>query len=395
MSFRFLADSLRLDSAVPAPPEATDWPALLDHADAHSLTPLLWQVWQGCDWVSRVPTESRERMAKALGDNAVRQTRVKSELLEIVSLLEDARVPFIVLKGYPLAERLYEHASHRVIYDHDFLVPAALARAGHARLTEAGFRPLPARDEWVEKHLPPVWRNDNYDWDGYLFDPDYPRPVELHLRLWEANWRGLGLRDLPGVWEDARTRPVAGRPLKVLSDEDTLIHLAMHFAGHLVEREARLNQLLDLARFAAATRDLNWDRVPVKSGPAGVGRFVYASLSLAHELFGAPLPPPEVWRRLADETPPAFRAWLSQAGPADVLNENYRTRRRGADYALTFKAARSLSERVGVVRFAAAPPAGQLMARYNVRHRWLAPLLYPRFVVERLGMYMRSALEAR
>jgi hypothetical protein len=44
------------------------------------------------------------------------------------------------------------------------------------------------------------------------------------------------------------------------------------------------------------------------------------------------------------------------------------------------------------MRFAALPPMGQLMAKYDLRHRWLAPLFYPRHLAERLGAYGRALL---
>lgn len=392
---KFIADSLRLDTPPVEPPPGLDWPALIDHADAHSLTPLLCSVWAGRGWWSRIPTEIRGRVDKALRDNESRQEAVKADLLEIDSLLNTARVPHIILKGFPLAERLYEYPAHRVIYDHDFLVPPGDAARGHRTLIEAGFRPLPAKDEWIEKHLPSVWRSDGYKWDGYWFDPNYPRPVELHVRLWEANWRGLRVRDLPDAWADAATQTVAGRPMTALSDEDTAAHLAMHFAGHLVEREARLNQLLDLARFVVQDIPLDWDRVASKASAANVARFVYASLFLAREIFAAPLPPPDVWDRLRDETPGAFRAWLAGRGVNDVLTSDYRRRSRSREYELTFLAARSTMERLGIVRFAALPPAGQLMAKYGVSRRWLAPLMYPRYVVERVIGFGRGILADR
>ena len=402
---RFITDSLRIGvtnvGAVTERIRDDDWPALLDHADAHSLTPLLCSVWSGTAPWSRLPAEIKGRLERSLRDNAARQGAVKNELIEIVSLLNNARVPHLVLKGYPLAERLYDHPSQRVIYDHDFLVPMDAAERGHRALIEAGFRPLPAKDEWIEKHLPSVWRNDGYQWDGYLFDPHYPRPVELHVRLWEQNWRGLRVRDLPDVWSDAVTRTVAGEPMRVLSDEDTLIHLAMHFAGHLIEREARLNQLLDLARLMASveastlsegprpkSKGADWDRILSKSASAKITRFLYASLYLAHEIFSAPRPPPAAWRDLERETPPAFRRWLAEHGATDVLTSNYRQQSKGKGYQLTFLAARSTVERLGIARFALLPPLGQLMAKYNLRHRWLAPLMYPRYVVERIRAYI-------
>ncbi|MBL8058411.1 MAG: nucleotidyltransferase family protein, partial [Anaerolineales bacterium] len=293
---RLLTDSLRLDAAPEAAAgrlravPADEWGLLLTHADRHSLTPLLGAVWRTGEGWAALPAAAQARLDRAHADNGRRNALIRQELIEITALLENAAVPALVLKGWPLAERLYAGPAERVLYDHDLLVAPERAAAGHAALRAAGFTPLPAKDEWVAKHLPPLWRNDGYRWDGYLFDPLYPRPVELHVRLWEAGWRGLRVRDLDGLWARARTRPVAGRALRVLGDEDTLIHLAMHFAGHLVEREARLNQLLDLARFQAGP-PLDWDAVVRGSAQAGVDRFVFAALWLARAIFGAPAPP--------------------------------------------------------------------------------------------------------
>ncbi|MFQ5612739.1 MAG: nucleotidyltransferase family protein [Anaerolineae bacterium] len=389
---RFIARSLHLDAAPPPLTEDVDWAQLVHHADGHSLTPLLFTTWREAGFIDQLPLSIQDHLTKAYHDNARRNQYIRRELLEIHQLLTGAGVPHLVLKGWPLAERLYADPAQRVLYDHDFLVPPERAEAGWRALNAAGFRPLPGKDGWIEKHLPPVWRNDGYDWNGYLFDPHYPRPVELHLRLWEQGWRGLNVTQLPDPWPAAQTRPVAGTPMRVLSDEDALVHLAMHFAGHLIEREARLSQLLDLARFVQQASGLDWGRVLAQAGQANVGRFVYASLFLAHRLFGAPLPPAGVWSRLARATPPAFRAWLARHGVDDALTADYRRPEKGQDYRLTFLAARSTAERLGIVRFAALPPAGQLMAKYHLRHRWLSPLFYPRHLIERVGSYGRAVL---
>jgi hypothetical protein len=389
---QLITNSLRLDGPPSPLNDEVDWDRLVHHADGHSLTPLLYATWRDAGQLDRLPGAIRERMAQAYADNAHRNTYIRQELLELDEILTGAGVPHLILKGWSLIETLYPDPAQRVLYDHDFLVPAERAETGHKALREAGFRPLPGKDEWVEKHLPPLWRNDGYPWNGYLFDPLYPRPVELHVRLWEQGWRGLSIRQLPDPWAGVQTQAIAGVPMQRLSDENTLIHLAMHFAGHLIERQARLNQLLDLARFAQVSTGLDWDCILHRAAQARVGRFVYASLFLAHQIFGCPLPPPPIWQRLASTTPPAFRAWLAEYGPTDVLTGDYRRREKGQDYRLTFLSADSMFERLGIVRFAALPPMGQLAAKYKLRHRWLGPLLYPRYVAERVGSYGQGLL---
>jgi hypothetical protein len=412
---RLITNSLRLDAPKFDWAGEVDWPRLVNHADGHTLTPALYAAWRDQQALPVIPAAIGDRLAQAYAHNALRQAHIRAELVEIDRLLSDAGIPHIALKGWSLVERLYPDPAQRLIRDHDFLVPAKWAEAGHRALREAGFRPVASGDGWVEKHLSPLWRNEGYQWSGYLFDPHYPRPVELHVQLWETGWRGLSVRNLPGRWAERQTRIVAGVPMQTLSDEHTLIHLAMHFAGHLIEREARLSQLLDLARFAAQVEALNWERVVEQSAWTNTDRFVYASLFLAHEIFGSPLPPAGVWRRLAIRTPTAFRRWLDEQGLTDTLTSDFRRNKKGKDYQfafagpnptepeeafrytgrdyqLTFMAARSLRERLGILGFAALPPTGQLMEKYHVRQPWLAALLYPRHIAERLGQYGRAWL---
>ncbi len=388
---QFMADTLRLDARRPAWPAALDWEQLLHHADGHSLTPLLYATWREAGQLDSLPPATRQRLAQAYTDNARRNEYIRGELLELDQILTAAGVPHLLLKGWSLIENFYPDPASRVLYDHDFLVPAGLAQAGHQALQAAGFRPLPGKDQWIAKHLPALWRNNGYQWNGYLFDPLYPRPVELHLRLWEQGWRGLRVSQLPDAWADAVTQTIAGAPMQRLSDENMLIHLAMHFAGHLVEREARLNQLLDLACLSQQwSVKLDWERIVSRAAQARVSRFVYASLFLAHEIFGAPLPPPLVWQQLSAATPPAFRDWLARPGPTDVLTSDYRRREKGKDYQLTFLAAHSPLEKLGIVRFAALPPMEQLMVKYNLRYRWLGLLYYPHYVGTRLKEYTHN-----
>lgn len=370
-----------------------DWEILVHHADGHSLTPLLYDTWRDVGALDLLPVAIVDRMAQAFTDNDHRNDFIREEVVEIHRILERASVPHLLLKGWPLVEQLYGEAAHRVLYDHDFLVPAGQARPAFLALQRAGFVPLPAKDEWVEKHLAPLWRNDGYVWDGYLFDPLYPRPVELHTRLWEDGWRGLQVTSPPDLWAGRRTCTVAGVPMQLLSREHTLIHLAVHFSGHLVERDARLNQLLDLARFLVQENDaVDWNEVVLQATMCGVSRFVFATVWLAGQVFAAPQPPPTVWQQLAQETPAGFRAWLLASGVGDVMLSDYRRDSRGQDYRLTFLAANSLSERLGIVRFAFLPPVDQLVSKYNLRHRWQGPIYYPRFVLERLYSYSRGFL---
>ena len=387
-----ITNSLRLDEPTFDLSGEVDWGELLHHADGHSLTPLLFNVWGNAGQLDVLPEVSRTRMEQTYTDNAARNENIRHELLDVHEILTNATIPHVVLKGWPLVERLYAAPSERVLYDHDLLVPAEAAKRGQRALLAAGFRPRPTKDEWNEKHLPPVWRNDDYQWDDYLFDPNYPRPVELHTALWERGWRGLHVKPLTGLWSRVQERNVAGNTMQVLSDEDQIIHLSVHFAEHLVQREARLNQLLDLARLLRTAVDANWDDILERAGQGNVVRFVFASISLAEQIFGASLPPVQIWQSLTEQTPLAFREWLAAQGAHDVLTSDYRQPAHDRTYLLTFLAAHSIAEKFGIVRFAALPPIAHLMHKYAVTQPGQGVLMYPRFMLERAGRFGRDFL---
>ena len=393
---KIITYSLRLDQPIFCLEGDIDWSLLLHHADGHSLTPLLYDTWRTAQVLDQVPSEIQDHLAQAYADNAQRNHYIGKEVLEVNQILTKADIPHLVLKGWLLLEQLYSDPAHRVLYDQDLLVPPDRATSGHQALRAAGFKPLLGKDEWVTKHLQPLWRNEGYEWDGYLFDPHYPRPVELHISLWEQEWRGLRVKALVDPWSDTRYYQVNGVPMLALSPENTLIHLAMHFAGHLIERKARLNQLLDLARYSQHhVVSLQWSQILDRAKQAHISRFVCASLFLAAEIFGSPLPPPKVWQRLLDATPRKFKTWLASQGAIDVLSSDYRQAEKGKDYRLTFLAATSLWERLGIIRFATLPPLAQLQAKYQLKHPGLGVLYYPHHIWERAWRYSRGMWENR
>src|SRR5260221_5416946 len=108
---RLLVSPLRLD-ATPESARAAlvgagrvDWAALLRHADAHTIAPLLFDAWRQAGVLDLLPDEPRQRLAKAYADNQVRNGRIRSELLDVHQLLSAAQAPHLVLKGWPLVER--------------------------------------------------------------------------------------------------------------------------------------------------------------------------------------------------------------------------------------------------------------------------------------------------
>jgi len=397
-SLRVDADGQAVESARAACGDV-DWARFFRSADGHGVTPLIAHRWQSLDRMEHVPDFARERLLSALRHNAERNAHIRREAVDYWRLLTEAGVPAIVLKGWPLVEMLYESPALRHLSDIDLLIPADRSREGLRALEAAGLEPLPRnREAWVEKHLPAYWRlrgrRVTYPLSD-LFDPNHPRSVELHLHVWETNFRGLRLRDPIGFWERSRLADVAGWPMRLPSLEDTLIHLCVHWACHWIEREARLSQLVDVDRFVRKFAGrLDWNLILRVSRAAQVTRFVYAALETAHRVLGAPLPPEEFTAQSRAGCPPRLRHWMDRYAAEDALAMDSGRRDHGMAYVLTWLSAQSVGERVGMLRYALLPPREFIMGRYGLKRRWLAIPFYLPYIAGRtlntMGPFARA-----
>lgn len=366
-----------------------DWDDVFYLADGHGITPLLYRIWHTQGILSLIPESARQLLEQAYRDNRTRNEDALRDFRDLCALMENAGVEILVLKGLPLLFQLYPDPAERVLYDFDFLAPDELAaRRGYDALGAAGFTPVPTKPgATVQKHLPSLWRANGFVRRGYLFDVAQPRPVEMHLSLWDRHWRGLDVPPLREVWARSERVAVSGMTVRVLSPEDTMIHLCVHLATHLVEREARVGQAIDVARFLAAQGDtLEWDHILEASARAHVSRFVYLALCAVNYLTGAPLPPPTILNPLRTQTPPALRVWVERQGAHDLLALDYRETDLSRAYELTFAATQSWQEKIRVLRFALFPSSDALRAEYGGRSPWL----YARRLLQRGRIYLQS-----
>src|SRR5581483_4017087 len=333
-----------------------DWNDFLYLADGHGITPLLYCQWREFDLFQHVPDAPQQYMAQAYADNAARNNDARREFVELLERMKRVGVECIVLKGLPLLLELYSDPAQRVLYDFDLLVKnAAQARRGFDSLIADGFTIVPTHAA-VNKHLPSVWRLNGFVRRGYLFDVAQPRPVELHLTLWDHEWRGLDVRPLPDLWAHSIRVEVEGISVRVLSPEDTFIHVCEHLATHLIERGARLGQVIDVARMLQRRgAQLNWERILESADTARVTRFVYLAQCAVNVLTGAPLPPSEDVAVLRARTPTRLREWAEQHSANDLLALDFRQPDLSQAYKLTFASTQSWKENARVLRFAFLP----------------------------------------
>jgi Uncharacterised nucleotidyltransferase len=297
-----------------------DWDRLWSLGTLHDAIPLLERSLptragdaMPTDWLAR----ARRRRHATLRRNGL----LSDALGAILSSLADGGVEAMPVKGTVLAEMLYDDLGLRPAADVDVLVRPADAPA--ARAIVAGFGYVQGSEPTFttlvhEFHDPPYYLGSG---------PDQVC-LELHRGLWATRFFPLGVE---GLWERAIPAVVSGVDARVLSAEDTLLHLAIHRSRSAL----RLRWVCDIAELVRRHGEtLDWDDLLVRAQAAGAKTSLYVVLKLSGELLGAPPPPsvlsrlrPGRLKRLLLERTCGARAMFRDAAPDDLTQQPHLTLR--------------------------------------------------------------------
>ena len=164
--------------------------------------------------VSRGSVEEPESRLLAVA----RTLLIDRQLAEFTTVLADAGVPSIVLKGPSIARWLYSDGAARPYIDGDVLVPMESVERAEAVLLRLGFVHLPLDDLPYDK-----------PWHGHAWArPHDDASIDLHRTL-----IGAGAPP-PRVWEvlsqHVQVEEVAGVEVSMLTTEGRALLVALHAA---------------------------------------------------------------------------------------------------------------------------------------------------------------------
>lgn len=210
-----------------------------------------------------------ERDARAVG---VANLQLSAELLRIAAAFDDAGIPFVVLKGMPLAERLFGRLDRRAAIDNDLLVHPRDVPQARSVLEAFGYVP---RDHAFS------FERDARRYNQLAFlrsEPSRTFVCELH---WTAFMPLLAHVPVEVQWRMTRLQPFMHRAVRVFDDAMTIVHLAYHFAQHRFE-ERRILEELAAAWTAASPADRA--RALEVAPSSGLRALTLFSLSAARDL---------------------------------------------------------------------------------------------------------------
>jgi hypothetical protein len=259
-----------------------DWERLWAQAHRHEVLDLVGATVRGLAGDVSVPAAWIARAQRRSVATLLRNRTLEAELLAAIGALRAAGVDGLPVKGIVLARTLYGSLALRSSADLDVLVRPADLTAARAALRALGFAHA-AAPPFEALHHP-------------FHDPQYFRPVadgqvclELHHALWSARHFG----DAGGLWERRVMARLGDTAVRILSPEDTLVHLAVHRA----RSPLRLRHLCDVAELVRSDwATLDWDHVVTAAHAVGARTTLHEALVLARDLLGAPAPPDVVPR---------------------------------------------------------------------------------------------------
>lgn len=253
-----------------------NWSYVLRESRSHGVAPLLYHNMRTLGLISLLPRTISEKFRKDYYRTSAINILLSTSLEEILAKMAKRKIPVIPLKGCLFMHTLYPVIALRPMIDLDLLVREEDYHSASAALKALGYRAL----------YDPVRSRSALEYYAVQFGGRGKGVVEIHRALYQEFRHSL---DIARLWARSRPQRLMGRPIRVLSLEDTIILLCLHLAQH--DFRIRLISLVDIhVLISQAGETIRWDAVVSRAESQGVTIPVYLTLSLMHEWYGDRIP---------------------------------------------------------------------------------------------------------
>lgn len=165
----------------------------------------------------------------------------------VLTAMQDAGVPILLLKGISLALKHYPPDAMRAMKDFDFLVPYEKRHDAVLILRRHGWE---CRGEAIENQFAKYQSAEFTDAEGNHLD--------LHWNLVRYDMRPESDSD---YWRNAQNVSVRGRNFLALHPEDLLLHVCVHGCRRCGDPVPPFRWLADAYQIIKTSPDLDWDRL--------------------------------------------------------------------------------------------------------------------------------------
>ena len=252
-----------------------DWPLFSKLALRHGVGVLVYRnLHSVCP--TMVPLEILQQLKRYVQASALRNTMLAQELIVLVAALSARGVAALPFKGPTLAVAAYGDVMLRECGDLDFIIRQDDIPIARQVLIQQGYR-LKSFD---------APDGDVCD-EAFHYFTKHDGLLEVDIQ-WMMARRLFAFRlDRKAFWQRVRPMTISNHSIPTLSSEDLVIVLCVHGTKHAWEQ---LKWVVDIAELLRAHPGIDWTHILGAASALRCRRMVYLGLSLAHELFDAPLP---------------------------------------------------------------------------------------------------------
>jgi hypothetical protein len=178
----------------------------------------------------------------------------------------EARVRYVVLKGFSLVPEFCPSSTLRHQGDLDYLVDESSLSAAQQALISAGYTAKSSRSSKEFIFMSPGATSPSRN--ARQYSPEGPHAVELHLDAWDSNLYGLPCLSKLISPERAKNHRANGLTFAALDDADAFLLQVLHASHHLFTHWIRKSSLLEIGYFIHRRADDTelWKRVAERIG---------------------------------------------------------------------------------------------------------------------------------
>lgn len=251
-----------------------NWNYFIKKATDHKLKPLIYLNLK--NFQNNIPNNIYGDLKIYFMENTQKNLLLTGELIKIIEIFENHRIPLIFYKGPVLTYLTYGNLSMRHFVDLDLLVNPDHVNQAHEILYSMGYdSDLKLNEKQNKKFI-------SQQQELKFFNKSNNVSVDLHWKL-----SLLHSVKTSSLIKKTKNVEIFNKPLKTLQPEEMLLLICIHNSSH---RWDKLSFLSDLSDFALKN-DINWFKLISLAKQMGLMRIVNINLILIKNIMNLNLLP--------------------------------------------------------------------------------------------------------
>lgn len=260
---------------------------VMNEAEAHDVSGLVYRVLKSQLDFSAYKNEI---ILKSLT-----QSRYTHQALQLIHELQQEGIQIILLKGIIL-KTIYPVADLRMMGDVDLLVPKSQLEQIESLLSSRGYQKSPILSE----------KHHTYQGPGF--------EIEVHWTLGNSKHQQGLLAFEEYLWHHLQPLEINQKTYWTLSDEDFLIHLILHAAGHMRSSGFGIRQLCDITLWIEKHPLLDWEYIVASLTDMHLMAFSQYLFFVCHQLLTLEVPSLLKLEKVEQSVLSQFIEWIFSNG---------------------------------------------------------------------------------